>query len=1215
MKDLYHNFEHGTFEFHVAGRVRRQLEIHESFFSTDGRIIFANFRAVRELCFKLNKFRNPETHVYPGELNAAGLLDEVFHLMMRQYEKEVNPTVFEKASNFLASKLKHDRFQYLLLDFVDKFPPMPVYLQQFSASEWSKGKSQGRSHKLVAIEELLMVLLANYNPATKKFRDLFEIKYLENQKLVDEFFIELQEFFKNEAPFGPDKQDLISLLKTPMQRFPNDIQAQLEMVLSAWNRFLPETVVVKLLKARDLLKEDYNMQVDVSAGAAGRRPTFVPFYKRGQQAQGASFLGKSGYDFISDSVRDYDEHEAFTPDTHWMPRVVLMAKNTYVWLDQLSKKYEREIRRLDQIPDEELDQLARWNFNGLWLIGLWERSTASKRIKHLMGNLDAVSSAYSLYDYQVASDLGGEEAYRNLDERARQRGLRLASDMVPNHTGIFSKWVIENPDYFIQTRVPPYPAYQFSGENLSSHPEVEIRIENGYYSKTDAAVVFQRIDRKNNDVRYIYHGNDGTNMPWNDTAQLDMLKQEVREAVIQKIFDVARRFSIIRFDAAMTLAKKHFARLWYPRPGTGGDIPSRADYAMSQVKFDQLFPVEFWREVVDRMNHELPETLLLAEAFWFMEGYFVRTLGMHRVYNSAFMHMLNNEENEKYRDLITNTLEFEPEILKRYVNFMSNPDEETAIRQFGTGDKYFGICVLMCTLPGLPMFAHGQIEGFTEKYGMEYQRAYYNEKPQQWLVDKHEREIFPLLKKRYLFSEVENFNFFDFYADSGNLDENVMAFCNSSHGERAIVMYNNKYESVSGRFDVSAPKIYRDGVTRNLKLAEALALNHTPNHYYAFREHISGLEYLRSGKDLYQNGFHWSLNGFEYKVFWQFIEIHDNGGFYHKLNQKLNGRGVASLEREIMELRFEKVSSAFESLFKSNSLNPLIDSIQKGIDNSEQSLAIDQLVSNYKNFILEIKKHFDLTYDERNCLNEFSQDINFLKDCYLFVKGLEIDQTNISKNLMKSRGKEFLANGGSLRENIIIAIAYFAKDSLANLQFKNDDPGIFKMWVQLRISLERVLTKTGKNQIEIAHDILLIDALGDTMSGLFEFESEGKAAHFSKTDKLNQDKLVLSAKATQLLRTLENEAVKRFIGINTHNGIVYYSKENFEQLLAWMFDLSLIKTFRLLSKTKTNGEQLLINHLTKSTNLFNLFGQMSDESGYRLVELKAMLEKHSFIKK
>jgi len=102
---------------------------------------------------------------------------------------------------------------------------------------------------------------------------------------------------------------------------------------------------------------------------------------------------------------------------------------------------------------------------------------------------------------------------------------------------------------------------------------------------------------------------------------------------------------------------------------------------------------------VDRFNKEMPQTLLLAEAFWLMEGYFVRTLGMHRVYNSAFMHMLMKEENQKFRATIKNTLEFNPEILKRYVNFMSNPDEQTAVEQFGKDDKYFGVATLMITLP------------------------------------------------------------------------------------------------------------------------------------------------------------------------------------------------------------------------------------------------------------------------------------------------------------------------------------------------------------------------------------------------------------------------------------------------------------------------------------------------------------------------------------
>ncbi len=260
----------------------------------------------------------------------------------------------------------------------------------------------------------------------------------------------------------------------------------------------------------------------------------------------------------------------------------------------------------------------------------------------------------------------------------------------------------------------------------------------------------------------MYHGNDGTNMPWNDTAQLNYLKPEVREAVIQTILHVARQFPIIRFDAAMTLAKRHYQRLWFPEPGTGGAIPSRAGLGLTRQQLDEAMPEEFWREVVDRAAREAPDTLLLAEAFWLMEGYFVRTLGMHRVYNSAFMNMLRDEDNAKYRHLIKSTLEFDPQILKRYVSFMNNPDERTAVDQFGKGDKYFGICTLLSTLPGLPMFGHGQVEGFAEKYGMEFRRAMWDEPSDGYLVERHEREIFPLLHRRYLFADVDHFVLYDF---------------------------------------------------------------------------------------------------------------------------------------------------------------------------------------------------------------------------------------------------------------------------------------------------------------------------------------------------------------------------------------------------------------------------------------------------------------------
>jgi hypothetical protein len=365
----------------------------------------------------------------------------------------------------------------------------------------------------------------------------------------------------------------------------------------------------------------------------------------------------------------------------------------------------------------------------------------------------------------------------------------------------------------------------------------------------------------------------------------------------------------------MTLAKRHFHRLWFPGPGSSGAIPSRAEFGMSQAEFDRCMPHEFWREVVDRVAAEVPGTLLLAEAFWLMEGYFVRTLGMHRVYNSAFMVMLRDEDNAKYRSVIKNTLEFDPDIMKRYVNFMSNPDERTAIDQFGKGDKCFGVAAMMSTLPGLPMFGHGQIEAFTEKYGMEYQRPRYDETPDHWAVERHEREIAPLLQRRWLFAESSNFRLYDFYHENGTVDENVFAYSNRSGGERALVIYNNRYGETRGTVDYSAA--YADkgsGQLRQQRICGGLGFSDNSSVILACRDSLTGLDYLRRASDLSERGLTFSLHAYQCHVFLDWRELYSTAEQpWDRLCDQLNGRGVANLEDALVNLELEPVHDALRA--------------------------------------------------------------------------------------------------------------------------------------------------------------------------------------------------------------------------------------------------------------------------------------------------------------
>ena len=50
---------------------------------------------------------------------------------------------------------------------------------------------------------------------------------------------------------------------------------------------------------------------------------------------------------------------------------------------------------------------------------------------------------------------------------------------------------------------------------------------------------------------------------------------------------------------------------------------------------------------------------------------------------------------------------------------------------------------------------------------MEFKRAYWDEKPDPSLVERHQREIFPLLHRRALFAGVDNFLLYDFFTAHG----------------------------------------------------------------------------------------------------------------------------------------------------------------------------------------------------------------------------------------------------------------------------------------------------------------------------------------------------------------------------------------------------------------------------------------------------------------
>jgi hypothetical protein len=587
-----------------------------------------------------------------------------------------------------------------------------------------------------------------------------------------------------------------------------------------------------------------------------------------------------------------------------------------------------------------------------------------------------------------------------------------------------------------------------------------------------------------------------------------------------------------------------------------------------------------------------------------MEGYFVRSLGMHRVYNSAFMNMLRDEKNQEYRQVIKNTIEFDLEILKRYVNFMNNPDERTAVDQFGKGDKYFGISTLMATMPGLPMFGHGQIEGFTEKYGMEYRRAYWEETPDAELVERHEREIFPLLRRRHLFADAHNFRLYDFYTPEGFVNEDVYAYSNRAGDQRALVVFHNRYGNTAGWIRLSAayPIKTGNGDGRSLvqnTLGQGLDLSGELGYYTIFREHISGLEYIRLNRDLHHHGLYVELAAYKYQVFLNFRQVFDDeSAQYARLAASLGGRGVPSMDIALKEMHLAPVLAPFRELVNPGMLNWLIanrwhsaDFQDADFDRGDFIKAIAEFEDKSANLLEAINLEIDGTGDPETIAAEMASDLRVilalpvLKEIFPEFESSEYMPAIAFLNMgLTDDADDELADTAVWATLIAWSIVRRLGKALSEVDFAEQSRTWIDEWLFGKI-IGETLEGMGVSAEFTRQQVALV-RLFTTVPGLYIPETADD-----------------ESMAAAVLRTwLADPDVRAYLYIHSYNDIDWFNKERFESLCWWAFVMSAVRAHKALSGSDPQ-DAMVCDTLLACYNVAETLLNAADESGYRVDKL------------
>ncbi|HZB96042.1 MAG TPA: hypothetical protein VE268_08785, partial [Herpetosiphonaceae bacterium] len=503
-----------------------------------------------------------------------------------------------------------------------------------------------------------------------------------------------------------------------------------------------------------------------------------------------------------------------------------------------------------------------------------------------------------------------------------------------------------------------------------------------------------------------------------------------------------------------------------------------------------------------------------------------------------FMNMLRDEDNAKYRSVMKNTLEFDPEILKRYVNFMNNPDERTAVDQFGKDDKYFAVCTLMSTIPGLPMFGHGQVEGFREKYGMEYRRAYWDEQPDTWLIARHEREIFPLLHRRYLFSGVEHFLLYDFFSTDGSVNEDVFAYSNRAGDERSLVVVHNKYATARGwiRTSVAYSVKTGEGDERTLTqrtLGEGLGLTAQDDYFCIFRDHGSGLEFIRNSREMVKQGLYLELEAYKTNVFLDFREVQDNEWHhYANLASYLGGQGVPNIEEALRETFLQPIHYPFRELVNAGMFGWIIDNRVTKLGKQPDPALLKEAEEKMLRLLHEVKRFMGGSGDDQVLAGEIRRELEALLQIQAVSTPTatptapDEDEDDVAAYLRTAMGDDLPTWGTILSWLFVHNLGKIAGDK----DFEQQSRSWIDEWLLGRI-IASCLQDLGQDDTAAWRSVRLIKILVSQQRCFEETAQEEKQAY----------------------RILENwfqdDDVQQFVQVNRYQGILWFNKEAFDQLL------------------------------------------------------------------
>lgn len=232
-------------------------------------------------------------------------------------------------------------------------------------------------------------------------------------------------------------------------------------------------------------------------------------------------------------------------------------------------------------------------------------------------------SSYSIKGYSLKPELGGEEGFKAFVKRARDLGLKVKLDFIPNHTSLDSEMLRLRPESFLHV-VPPQ--HLSDDEILRSVP----RERNGHRAPIYRLVrteSYPMPDGTRKPQRILVHHprTDYGDVMWVDLAQIDYSQPAAREwqiAQMRRLFEDLGVDSARRDMAYEILNARYPARWLHILKDELNDVPAgwmrdghEAMIAAFERRWSALAGAEFFEEATDAVKAKSGAAVMIDEAY------------------------------------------------------------------------------------------------------------------------------------------------------------------------------------------------------------------------------------------------------------------------------------------------------------------------------------------------------------------------------------------------------------------------------------------------------------------------------------------------------------------------------------------------------------------------------------------------------------------------